>query len=411
MVDPVIRPAAGLLLFALQTAEGTPAVPSALTDCVPVETDSVDYNSPYKMEQSNESNGSLAAASPMVVGQPSTISFRARLKGAGAGTVYSPTVRPPLHAPLSACGWMGQYTAAIAAMALTAGTAQSATLGNNFAATAQLYRGMPLVLAGAPAAGRLPLIADYSAARVATLTDAYSAALSAGNTAALPANWLYTPTTPVDPSARASMHPCGTIQWFEDGSLHTWTDCRGTVDLDGNSGKPGFAAFSFTGIYQGRTDAPVSVSAVYAGQSAPLLAMGAGTAPAFQVARRGLAISQWSLKSGSNTESPDDPNTPIGFGGGQLGERAYMLEIDPLVTQVATRNSLADIAAYSQYPAGIQLGNVSGNRVSIMVGTAQPVETSPSKRGALRAETLRYQAIITGRDPAGRDGDVSICFS
>lgn len=410
-IDPVMRPGNGLLLIALQSADGTIASPSASTDVVPCENDSIDFNMPFKYETADEVVGSFASGAPLVVGQPATFSFRSRIKGAGTAVTYSSSVKPPLHAPLSACGWLGAFTAAVASAALSAGTASSATLGTGFGTTAQMYRGMPLIMATAPAVGRMPLIADYTAGKVATLTDLYGSALSASNAAALPANWLYAPTSPYDASTRASMHPSATINYYEDGRLYQFMDCRGTVDLEGDSSKPGFAMFNFTGIFVGTTDAAVPSDAVYPGQSAPTLVQGSGTAPAFQVNRRGLAISKWSLKNGGQVESPEDPNSAIGFGAGQISDRTYVMEIDPLMTFVATRNALADIAAFSQYTAAIQLGYTAGNRVSIMLPLIQPVETTPGKRGNNRSETLRYQTMTPGKDSAARDGDVSICFS
>lgn len=410
-IDPVMRPGNGLLLIALQSADGTIATPSATTDVVPCENDSIDFNMPYKYETADEVIGSFASGPPLVIGQAATFSFRSRIKGAGAALTYSASIKPPLHSSLSACGWLGAFTAAVASTALASGTTTSGTLATPFAATAQLYRGMPLVMSTAPAVGRFPLIADYTAARVATLTDLYGSALSSSNSAALPANWLYAPTSPFDASSRTSMHPSATINYYEDGRLYQFMDCRGTVDLEGESSKPGFAMFNFTGIFVGTTDAAVPTNAVYPGQSAPTLVQGSGTAPAFQVNRRGLAISKWSLKNGGQVESPEDPNSAIGFGAGQISDRTYVMEIDPLMTFVATRNALADIAAFSQYTAAIQLGSVAGNRASIMLPLVQPVETTPGKRGNNRSETLRYQAMTPVKDSANRDGDVSICFS
>jgi hypothetical protein len=391
MPDPVLRPSNSLLLIALQSGgDGVPATPSASTDVIPCEVDSIDYNGPFKAEDVDEANGSYAAGAPLVLGQPATVKFRSRLKGAGTAVTYT----------------------AIAAAALTAGTASSATLGTGYTGTAQIYRGMPLVLTGSPAAGRTPLIADYTAGKVASLTETYGSALSATNTAAIPANWTYAPTSPSDSSSRTTMHPCATIVLYEDGVTHTWTDCRGTVDFDGESGKPGFATFSFTGIYQGTADAAIPSAVSYPSQSAPILAQGSGgVGSIFNVNRRGLPISKWSLSANSQVESPDDPNTPYGFAGGQLGGRKYVLECDPKRSLVATRNILVDIAAYSQYTGALVFPAANGNRVTICLPLIQPTDTTPAKAGQLRSETLHYQAIPSSRDSSSRDGDATICFS
>lgn len=401
----------GLLLITLQSAEDVIPTVNFATDVVGYEEDSLDFNGPFKSEASNESTGSFAASAPIVMGQPATFSFRSRIKGAGAGVTYTGSVRPPLHQPFSACGWLGAFTPAVTSAALTAGTTSSATLGTGFGTTAQMYRGMPLVMSVAPAVGRLPLITDYTAGKVATLTDLYGSALSASNSAALPANWLYAPTTPTDTSTRASMQPAAMISYYEDGTLWRWLNCRGTVDLDGGAAKAGFAAFNMGGIFLDKTDVAMPTNGVYPGHGAPILVQGSGTAPAFQINRRGLAISTWSIKNGLQVESPEDPNSNFGFGAGLIAERDYYLEIDPLTTLVATRNAMAEIASLSQHVAGIQLGMTSGNRASIMLPLVQPVETTPGKRGQNRSETLKYKAVNPGRDNAARDGDVSICFS
>lgn len=410
MTDPVIRPRNGLLLFALQSAEGTAATPSPSTDAIPLEDDSFTYNSPYQTEDSSEINGSLVASAPLVIGQAATVSFRSRLKGAGSGAVYTSSVKPPLHAPLQACGMRGQFTTAIAAAALSAGTTSSGTLGTGFNSTAQAYRGMPLLLSGGPGAGRMPLITDFSAAKVALLSDLYGTALSTATLAALPANWSYAGTSPGDTASRLTDQPCGTIYWYEDGNLLQWIDCRGTIDLDGNSARPGFGTFNFTGIYVGKTAAAVP-AAVVAGHSAPLLVQGSGLPPAMQVNRRGLPISRWSLTNGGNIESPEDPNTTFGYGSGQIGGRAPVFEADPLSTLVTTRDVLAEIGAFANYPIALQFGSVAGNRVSLLNPLAQPIEATPGKRGTFRSETTRWRALNPGRDAYSRDGETILTFS
>jgi hypothetical protein len=412
MTDNVIRPDISMLLITLQASETALAVQNALTDNLPCDIDSVSYNGPYKSEQSNESNGTFVSPAPLVTGQPSTFSFRARLRGIGAGASYSASVRPPLHAALAACGWYGQFSPLAASTALASGTAFSATLPPAFSSTAQFYRGQPMVIGGAPAAGRRSLVQDYSAARLAVLADTFSGPLSATNTAMIPANWTYAPTSPTSLTARTSMHPCATISWIEDFRVKTLMDCRGTVDFEGESGKPGYAVFNFTGIYVGDTDngMPDLASPIVA--SAPLLVTGAsGVQPAFQMNRRPIAISKWSLKNSGQIEAPDDPNTSLGFGAGQIAGRTYMFETDPLLTQLAVRNAIAEIANYARYPATIQMGSTDGNSVSMLLPMIQPVETSPGMRGKLRSETLRYQALSPSKDYAGRDADAILCFS
>lgn len=413
MADPTIRPSNVAMLFKIETTEGVDAAPVA-ADAFPFEADGFSYNSPYRVEDTREASGSLAAAAPLVVGQPAEVSIRFRLKGIAGAAAYAAGVKPPHHALLSACGWRGVFQAAIAAAALTAGTTTSATLGTGFAATAQLYRGLPLVLsgAGAPGSGQTTFILDYSSGKVATLSDLFGTALTTSTQAAIPANWSYAPTSPADLAARATDHPSGTLYIYEDGKLFKFTGMRGTIDFEGETGRPGFASVRLTGVFAGDSDAAIPAGAQgIAGHSAPILAQGVGGLDAaFLVNRRGLPISRFALGTNAELESPDDPNTPFGFSAGIIGSRRLQLDCDPLATLVATRNTLSEIAAFSQYPAIIRCGTALRNRWALLLPVVQPVAATPGTRGILRSEELQLRSLNPGQDSNSRDGDAVLTF-
>jgi hypothetical protein len=411
MTDPVIRPQNSVLLFKLQAAEGTPAVPSAAADAVPFEADSLSYSGPFKNDPSNEVGASLVKAAPLVVGQPVTLRFRSRIKGAGAGVTYTSGIKPPYHQLFAACGMPGFFTAAIATAVLTAGTAISGTLGTGYAGTAQLYTGMPLIITAGAGVGHTPLITDYTAGKVATLSDTFSPVLDVTTSVSLPANWTYAGSSPRDAATRAAQHPAGTAYLYEDGVLHQFVDCRGICDLDGDTARPGFGSFQFTGIYVGTgSDVAVPTGVVLANHSGPMLVQGAGTPPAMLVNRKGLPISKWSSTVGGQIESPEDPNTQQGFAAGQITAREPMFGADPLATLIATRNTLAEIAAFSQYPIALRFGGTAGNRWSLLHPVAQPVDLQPGTRGSYRSHQNNYRALSNGRDAQDRDLDRIICF-
>jgi hypothetical protein len=409
-MDHVIRPENGLLLIAVQAQEGVAAVLDPAQHGVPVERDSVTYNGPFATEAAGEATGSYVAGAPLVIGQPATIAFRSRIKGANAA--YTAGVKPPLHNALLGCGLRGQFTAAIAAAALAAGTATSATLPVGFAATAQLYRGQPLILSGGAGAGHHPLITDYTAGRVATLSDTFAPALDGTTQAAIPANWTYAGTSPRDAAARLLDHPAVTIGWYEDGNLYTWMDCRGTLDVEGSSARPAIGAFSFSGTYVGVAPAAIPSNAVVAQHSAPTLVKGAGLPPAILANRIQLPISRFALRAGSGVEMPDDPNTQYGFGAGQLAGRTPTFDMDPLRTLVSTRNAIAEISGALQYPIALRLGaaGAAGNRVGLVLPIAQPTTVDNAMRGRLRADAMTYQALSPGRDAQDRDSDRFLTF-
>jgi hypothetical protein len=395
--------------FKLETTEGVDAVPDA-TNAFPFEVDSVEYNGPFRTEASQEANGSLAAAAPLTIGQAVEITFRARIKGAGAGSTYSSSIRPPHHDLLQACGWRGFFSAAVAATALAAGTTTSATLATPYAATAQLYRGMPLVLAGGSSGGRTAHITDYTAGRVATLTDLFGTALAVAVTAALPANWTYAATSPADATARAADHPSGTLYIFEDGVLRRFAGLRGMVDLAGETARPGFMTFRFTGTYLGKSDV-ARPSDTIAQHTAPTLAMGSGGVNTSVLLNRlALPIRNWALGTNQTLEVNDDPNTPFGFGAADISRRAAMLTLDPIDTLVSARNVIADIEAGTRYSAVIRCGSAAGNRWSLTTPLLQPADPTPGRRGIYRTEELSLYALNSGLDPQTRDSDAVLCF-
>lgn len=411
MPDPIIRTTNVAMLFKLESSENVDAAPTA-ADAFPFEEDGYSYNSPFAAEDSNEANGSLVGAAPMVVGKPAEITIRCRLKGIGGSTPYSASVKPPHHALLSASGLRGLFTAAVAAAALTAGSTSSATLGAGFSSTAQAYRGMPLVISGGPGAGQTPFITDYSAAKVATLSDTMPL-LTTSTLAAIPDNWTYAGTSPQDVAARATDHPSGTLYLYEDGTLLKFTGCRGTIqDISVDTAKPGFVTFKLMGVFAGKTDAAIPTGLAAPGHSAPILAQGlGGLDPAFLVNRLPLPVASLSLKLESALESPDDPNTAYGFSSAQIGERVPMLTCDPLATTVAVRNTLSQIAAFAQYPGLVRCGSAARNRWAATMPILQPVESTPGARGQFRSEQMSLRILPpSARDPQSRDNEIVICF-
>ncbi|MCW2366590.1 hypothetical protein M2341_002037 [Sphingobium sp. B7D2B] len=303
-MDQTIRPANSVMLFKLETNEGVDAGPTA-ANAFPFEADGFSYNTPFTEEQSNEATGSLVSGAPLIVGQPAEVTIRFRMKGAAAA--YTASVKPPHHDLLASCGLRGVFQAAIAAAALTAGSATSATLGTGFATTAQLYRGMPLVLSGGPGDGRTTLIADYTSGKVATLVDTFDTPLTITTQAAIPPNWTYAGTSPADAAARLTDHPSGTLYLYEDGVLLKFVGCRGIVqEWGGDTAKPGFMTVKLMGVFAGRTDAAVPVVSV-AAHAAPMLVQGVNQPnPAFLMNRKGLPIDRWSINLQAEQESPGD---------------------------------------------------------------------------------------------------------
>ncbi|HUD30418.1 MAG TPA: hypothetical protein VMQ93_16230 [Novosphingobium sp.] len=405
-----IRPRNVVILVKLETTPGVDALPTA-DDAIPFENDGWSYNSPYTAEDSNEANGSLVAGAPLIVGRPAEVSIRVRIKGAGPGKVYSPTVKPPHHVLFECTGRRGLFTAAIAAGGTTGGTTSGLTLGTSFAAIARSYIGMPLVLSGGNSGGRLVHVTDYTAGRAATFADVFATALDVGVNAAMPANWTYAGTSPKSAAARLTDQPSATVYIYEDGILHKFVGCRGNMsDFGGQTARPGYATFALTGIYNGFSDADVPVVSV-PGHSAPTLNMGAGgVTPALVINRKELKVSTWSLNDTQEKANTDDPNTPFGFGTPELGGRAPALVIDPLKTFKANRDPISDIEQGVSYTGVVRHGAAVANRWSLTTPYLMIAGIENGTRDIYRKEDLTLRALNPGLDAAGRDGEAVLCF-
>ncbi|MDD1450819.1 hypothetical protein NHF48_007360 [Sphingomonas sp. H160509] len=186
--------------------------------------------------------------------------------------------------------------------------------------------------------------------------------------------------------------------------------CRGTFTPDGKSARPGYGTFNMTGIYAGRVDAPIPANLVIAGHSAPVLVQGAGVSPSASLNRKATTISTWSVDPGSQIENIDDPNTPYGFGSGQIVDRKKMLKIDPLATLVANRDTIADIGNGVQMPGVLRHGSQTGNRWALVMPSTQPVMLDNAMRGKLRSDDVTLQVRSIGKDGYVRDSDGYLVF-
>lgn len=411
MPDPIIRLRNVLALCKAETTEGVDAVPVSATDGFPFEIDSLTIGSPYTSEDSNEATGTDIAGAPVIIGQAIPVTTRMKLKGAGVGAVYSASIKPPSHNLLQACGLKGFFQAGVAATALAAGTVSSATLATPFAATAQLYRGQRLVLTGAPAAGAHAMISDYTVGRAATLVDLFGSTLGVTNTAEIKPNWTYAPSSPATLAERATDQPSHTLYVYTDGLLYKIIAFRGNVKLMADAAKPGYLEISGMGIWGGQSNVTQPTDAVFANHAAPLFNMQTAVSPAFLVNRKQLPVSNFSYDFARQIESFEDPNTTIGFGGGQIMGRAGMLECDPLKTTLATRNHLTDLETTGLEMTGVaRFGMVSGNRVALTLPRLVPAKVEDGARKGAKSESIGFRALSSGRDASGRDGDAILCF-
>ena len=248
----------------------------------------------------------------------------------------------------------------IAGNAATAGSTTGFTAGTGFAATANLYRGMPVLIGGNPVTPTYASIIDYTVSRLATLGDVFASALSGSSVASIPANMLYAPISSNIPSL--------TVGFYQDGVLYTLRDCRGSVSFEFPTAAPPRATFNFSGLFVAKTDAALPANIVYDG-TVP----GVFRNSAMRVNRVPTALNSLSLSSQSNLVFPGDPNQSEGFTVPEITTRAMTGNINPLATLVATRDIMTAFRNGTAQPIIVRLtGGAAavGNRIAVTIPSA-----------------------------------------
>jgi len=272
----------------------------------------------------------------------------------------------------------------------TAGSAYTATLATPFTNTAQAYRHMPLWLSGNPATPSLSFISDYTSGRVATLVNSYGTALSASTVASIPANVLYTPSSDYSNDIKTI-----TLYYYEDGTVRKLTGCRGTVEMSFPTGDLCRMTFQFMGIPADpfKSDAAVPTVTNNPKYDPPKFLKAAMLAD-----RSKIGVDTMSLKGNYQTTQPGDPNANEGYGVALITARRWEMEIDPLATLTATRNTIAELRAGKKKVMHARLGDTPGNRIAVTVPSAKNVALSEQAKDNLRREQITLEC--TGTDAA-----------
>lgn len=329
----------------------------------------------------SEMTGSLDRAPAIVGGLRPRLRLTMPLRGSGvAGTA-------PEWGRLMQCATMQETLTAAAVpaapLALTAGGASAVTLGATFAATAQLYRGMPLSL-GAITGDQpaLSAIADYTAGRVASLIHTVSTAFTVTQTAQIPINQRYSPT-----SDEAVFKTC-TIYFYADGMRWRFTGCLGTWSLDLTTGGIGQLAFDLVGTFL-----DFSATALPTGWNTAIRP----TAPRFVAGacRMNGAVARvraLSVQAGVATVLPENPEATEGYDPAVPVERDVSGSLDPLMDTTVSVARFNNFRNGTNMILGAILGSTPGNRFAIVLPSIRATAMNPGDRGSLGVDSMGFQA-------------------
>jgi hypothetical protein len=328
-----------------------------------------------------EMTGSLDRSPAIVGGLRPRLRLMMPLRGSGAaGTA-------PEWGRLLQCATMQETLTAAAvpatALALTAGSTNGGTLGATFTATAQLYRGMPITL-GAVTGDQpaLSAIADYTAARVATFIHSVTSAFTATQTAQIPINQRYSPTSD------EAVFKTATIYFFADGMRWRFTGCIGTWSLDLTTGGIGMLSFDLVGNF-----VDYIATALPTGWNTAIRP----TAPRFVAGACRLngaiaRVRQLSVQAGVATVLPENPEATEGYDPAVPVERDVAGSIDPLMDTTVSVGRFNNFRNGTNMILGAILGSTAGNRFAIVLPSIRATAMNPGDRGALGVDSIGFQA-------------------
>ncbi len=382
--DNIFRPRNSVVLAKIETTVGVDASPVA-SDAVLVTIPKISINPQIK--QTEEVTGSLDGAGPIYTGMTCELSYDVYLKGSGTGGVA-----PEWGKLLKACGFSETVLATAVPAAPEAcaagGTTTSAVLGTSASTTAQQYRGMPIVFTGTVPG--TSFISDYTAGKLATLTDTMGGSIVATTSYQIPVNVVYGPASASIPSL--------THYVYQDGLLYKFLGCRGTAQFKFDANGLGMISFRFMAIFGGKTDTAVVASPVYDATRPPPFQNGK-----LLLNRVVAAASSLSLDSGAELNFPDDPNEIEGIRPAIHNSRRITGSLNPLETLVATRDIMGDFRAGTRRILHARYGQTAGNRIGLTIPQAHYMNQTPGDRNGFGQVEVPFEAV-------GRDSGAFLCL-
>jgi hypothetical protein len=277
----------------------------------------------------------------------------------------------------------------IAAVQATAGAAAQFTAQAPWSNTLQIYRHLPVWLSTNPNPPKLSHISDYSAARVAKLTDIFSPVLDNTTKASIPACMLYTPHSGVIPSLSA--------EFYMDGVVYRFKGLRGDVTATLNAAGACWIDFTLRGMFHEKVDAAVP-TVTYDGTRP-----GTWRNSRFSIDGAAAALTTLSVRPGNQLAFPNNPNAEEGFDAPQIMSRRQSGDMDPYATTVATRDLMGKFrtGVTQTLHARVLGGSASraGNRFGIVIPTAFYEGHQPGDNQGMATEQTPF--FMQGEDAAG----------
>lgn len=379
-----------VLLAEIEGSEGVGETPVAGTDAVMVEN--VRWSESPNIIQTNEHLATLDLGKPVVGGIRTSVSFAYHAQSRAAGDTI-PEIGPLLRACGLAQTATGTAVPAAPEALAAGGSTTTCVLGASATGTADLYNGMPIVFTSAVTG--TSFIADYTAGKLATLTDTMGGSLIATSNYQIPINVVYRPTSASIPSV--------TLWLYRDGKLLKGIGARGSFTMNWTAGGGIRFDFTFAAVWQAASDAAI-VSPTFQNGTKIVWRGETGSTSRMRWNRILCAARSLTINSGNSVVQPDNPEAIQGYDPALITMREPSGSFDPLETLVATRDIFSDMAAGTTRILHARAGSTAGARIAVTAANAMATANEQgSDRDGLSTEAVTFRA-------TGADDGFSICF-
>lgn len=188
-------------------------------------------------------------------------------------------------------------------------------------------------------------------------------------------------------------HESITIYYFQDGTRHILTGCRGIVSFNLETGSIPRATFTFTGHFTAVTDTALA-SPTYDSTVPPAVINAAFTVDSYAAVIASLA---WDM--GNTIATPPDFNAADGYGPIQLTKRDVTGSFDPEAVTVAAEAFEANfLAGTTMAVVTGDIGSVQYNQFNIAMPAIYYQSMGPGDRSGVRTYDMGYAAAANSGD-------------
>jgi hypothetical protein len=273
--------------------------------------------------------------------------------------------------------------------AATAGTTTTATLASPFAATADLYRGMPVNLSGNPATARFTMITDYTVGRLATFARTFGSTLNTSTLAQIPINNL------LELSDVDTDWPRLTVYAYQAGQLYIGTGCIALAPrISLSAGGPGAVEFDLIGVLAAASPAETALPSGAALVSRP-------TPPIWrdgecQLGRATVRAASASFALGSSGMLPPNPENANGFDIAELMARNPTCDVALMANSTAAPGRVTALRNGTDTLFSAMLGTTAGNRIGLLFHPARIVSIRNGQQDGADVEQISMAAALPG---------------